>query len=221
MSHYVAEIVIPPRTDVPSAVTQVMEYFCDEPEDGEKGNADWWDFFIIGGRWSGNKLQASLDPGKLEAFHKTLQKRKVTVSGLVCGKEELQPSSQIPSVDRLWREFFPGKGDKCPLFQHSRDQYRKEGFYADDVCRVADVPERLECTRLILAGPHWKEKEKLEAKRMLVAEFWNKVEHQKTDYDGNVAKGIQRFVTEDAESRAPVKLPSLDDWQVVTVDYHN
>lgn len=216
MSHYVAEIVIPPTDNVQESIRQVMEHFCDEDEDGKKDVSDWWDFWIIGGRFNGHKTTARLDPERLKAFHVLLNELKVTVSGLVCGKEELNPVSQIPMVDALWREWFPGAGAVCPLFHHSNDQYRKDGHYPEDVCTVADLPSLLICTRLIVAGPHWQDKTKLEAEHMLVAEFWNRCNWQKTDFDGNVKAGLEKIAgkkTKDA--------PFAPDWLVATVDYHN
>lgn len=202
--HAICEIVIPPTDDVAESVKQIMGYF-----DEESGIYQWFDFYVIGGRFSGHKLTASLDPQRLDAFHAALKERRVTVSGLVCGKQELSPASQIPIVDALWREFFPGKGEKCLLFAHSNDQYGRNGIYGHDICAAKDVPEGLTCERLIIAGPHW-DKEKgpnaIQPERMLATEFWNGVEHQKTKFDGKVK---------------PALAETSPDWLVVTVDYHN
>lgn len=227
--HYVAEVVIPPAKGnlskhVENSVKQVMESFFDQDDEEEKeGHCDWWDFFVIGGRWSGHKVRATLDPKKLEWFHAELNRRNVTVSGVTCGKQRLEPVSQVPMVDALWRETFPGKGDQCWIFDHARDQYGRKGVYMDDVCTVAETPEFLTCCRLIVAKPHWQHKTKLEAGRMIATEYWNRVEHQKTDFDGKVRPALLKMLEEkkDPDFYKMQGIDLADDWLVVTVDYHN
>lgn len=209
--HAICEIIIPPTDYVEASVKQIMESFKDEDE-----HAEWWDFFVIGGRFSGHKLQAGLDPVQLERFHNILKERKVTVSGLQCGKQELSPATQIPMVDELWREMFPGKGEQCILFAHSNDQYGRHGIYDHDICTVADIPENLACERLIVAGP-CRDDGSICPKRMLVTELWNGTEHQKTQFDGNVKAALDAITKADDWRKCEVG----SDWLCVTVDYHN
>lgn len=220
--HALAEIVIPPTGDVPAAVAQVMDHFredkydADGNETGEKGGCDWWDWWKIGGRYSGAKVEAVIGEERLKAFTELLQAKGVTVSGFRAGKPDLQPAGQQGVVDSLWREWFPGMGDRCLLFNHARDQYRKDGYYPDDVCRVDAVPDGLTCERLIVAGPHWREAGRLEAKRMLAGEFWNGVEWQTTTFDGRVKAALAAMRADDRR-----RVEVADDWLVVSVDYHN
>jgi len=244
--HAVAEILLPPGTkDIKAAIDQVMNFFCNatEDDDGKEtiGECDWWDYWQIGGRWSGNKTKATIPQERLDEFCAELNRRGVTVSGFTAGKQELNPPSQIPEVDALWREWFPGAGEQCQIFAHSGNR----GDIIDgNICTVADVPDNLTAERLILAGPHWdaaSHPNDLEATDMIVTEYWNRCRHQKTDWDGNVAEGIRRFVakgTEEAEcykarktergeeideewvARKERKIPG-PNWLVVTVDYHN
>lgn len=211
--HAIAEIVIPPTDDVKKSIDEIMEYFA---KDGG-GTAEWWDFYVIGGRFSGHKVETGLDLERLEQFYAALKERKVTVSGLQCGKQELAPASQIPMVDELWREMFPGAGDQCILFNHAADQYGRHGLYSRDICTVAQVPDRLDCVRLIVAGPHWENKEAVQPKRMLVAEIWNGVEYQKTEFDGTVKPALASIRNAEGYRKCEIG----DDWLVVTVDYHN
>jgi len=216
--HAVAEIVIPPNRDIAESVKQIMEYFFDEDDKGNKtDHADWWDFYVIGGRFSGHKLEASLGEEKLQAFREELIRRKVTVSCLQCGKQELNPASQIPMVDALWLEMFPGKGEACPLFAHARNQYGKRGIYADDVCKVSEIPGSLTAERIIVAGPHWEDPARIIPVRMWATEWWNHVEHQKTAWDGNVKAALAAMRAETGYRKVQV----TDEWVVVTVDYHN
>jgi hypothetical protein len=225
--HAIAEVVIPPTGDVRVAVGQVMDYFRGDPDEegGERPSADWWDFWVVGGRFSGHKIETRIGREKLAAFHNLLNERKVTVSGLRCGKPDLSPATQIPEIDALWRQWFPGMGDKCLLFNHARSQYGDDGIAPDDVCTVAEIPDGLTCERLILAKPHWDDPTRLEAGEMLVTEFWNRCTHQKTDFGGDVKEGLRSMVERINRVYRPgyfeETYPGFDRWRVVTVDYHN
>lgn len=216
MAHYIAEIVIPPTEDIANSVAEVMKSF-ERENPGDSQPCDWWDWYIIGGRFSGHKTEARIGEEKLKAFIDAITERKVTCAALQCGKQELLPESQIPMVDALWREMVPGHGDKCILFAHARDQYRKDGVYSDDVCRVADVPAALKCDRLIIAGKDYSDETKLKGCEMLADSWWNGCTHQKTDFDGVVATGLHRL-KEEIRHDGPL---FSNDWLVVTVDYHD
>ena len=221
--HYHCEIVMPPTDDIEAAVKEIMHPF-DEHED-ENAGAAFWDFWVIGGRWAGAKLKATLDPDKLDAFYKALQRRKVTVSGFTAGKQSLQPESQIPMVDELWGEFFPDQaGTACPLFAHSNDQYDSSSLINGDVCRYAQVPEALKMKRVIYAGPHHYDGEiELKGWYMLTTEFWNGITHQETTWKGDF-EGADKMMRKHSEHYADAykdRVMPQPDWIVVTVDYHS
>lgn len=126
MSHYHLEVIMPPQTDIISAIDSIMLPF-DENRRGEEDHSghDFWDWYVIGGRWAGTKESCRYDAGKLEEFYKWLQVEKITVAGLQCGKQALQPKSQIPKVDAMWNELFPTEDrtvTPCPLFARSLKQ---------------------------------------------------------------------------------------------------
>lgn len=217
--HYKIEVVIPPTNNVEESVKQVMDSFLDDDGDGTP-HCDWYDWYVIGGRWSGDKLMARCDEEKLKGFNDMLNEEKFTVGSFVCGKEELNPASQIPVVDTLWREWFPGVSDMCPLFQHYWDQY-SEGLSSADVCKVSEIPDRLTCNRLIIAEvKHWGDDagKVLVKDRMLCKEFWNGVEWQDTTFKGNVKEGM-RIIAEGKHGEPD--LTDRSEWLVVTVDIHN
>lgn len=241
--HALAEVVIPPkfRPNLTDAVGQVMEHFLRPEYDGdgeetdrENWKADWWDWWKIGGRWSGEKTLARVDKDRLSEFYKELSKQKVTVSGLVMGRKELQPAAQIPKVDALWREWFPGHGDRCPVFQHAYQARLKTGglidYFDHDVCTVGELPERYTCERLLISGERADEPGKLYAVRHLAKEYWNGVEHQDTKFDGKVKKALDDMIRKAARKKSgkedykigDVRRAGLaNDWLCVTVDYHN
>jgi hypothetical protein len=224
--HYHLEIVMPPVPDVDKAVEQIMGPFDESPEDenGEDANSHaFWDWYVIGGRWSGAKVECGLDEAQKNKFYAALKEKKVTVSGLQAGKQRLEPAAQIPMVDALFKKFFPDSPLRaCPFFDHFNDQYKNsEGF--PDIMRLGDTPKALESSRLIIAKPHWEDESLLEAAYMLEDETWNGINHQSTMWDSTVASAlasyagkISRYKPEYAEKVTPT-----DDWLCVTVDYHS
>jgi len=180
----------------------------------------FWDWYTIGGRWSGAHLEAKLDPVKLEAFRDWLTAENVTVSGLRFGKEELSPADQIPKVDEKWVQMFPATTDKCPLFQHS-------GKSIDgDVQLLGDVSPALKCSHLIIAGPSYndgKHDGPPEAVYMVSDSIWNGVTHVDTKWDTLVSSAItahkERISGYKPEYAA--RTTPQPDWLVVTVDYHS
>ena len=209
MGHEHAEIVIPPTADVPAAIREAMESFREE----EMGEAEWWDSWRIGGRWQGDKLLSGLDPDRLQAFFDELTVRKVTVSSVKTPPLEIiSLASQIPAVDALWQEMFPGKGLSCPLHQHA------EISGSAAICTVADVPERLACFRLIIAAPwQWMGKTILKPAAMRVMSFWNGVDYQDTNFDGYVKPVLLECLAEPPRWWCKPE----EDWLVVTVDSHS
>jgi len=223
MSHYHTEIVMPPceDKDIEAAVTEIMEPF-DENREDEDRDRSFWDFWVIGGRWAGTKLLAGFDPEGLKKLNAEFEKHKITVSAIQFGKQGISPGSQIPLVDRLWHEAFPDAPDgPCPLFAHSNDQYSSDSLLGGDIQRFADVPRKLQLSRLIVTGPNH-DGTKMKAVHMLTEDIWNGVNHERTVWDCTFGHGMELF-KESLESCAEEyrqKHEPQDDWLVVTVDYH-
>lgn len=214
--HYHCEIIMPPTNDVEAAIKSILAPFDENAEGDESSGHAFWDWYVIGGRWSGAKIEARCGADRIEAFSKELTERGVTVSGLQWGKQELSPASQQDAVDALWRERFPNSGlMKCPLFKHAGDQL------PDDVCRLADVPLDMPCSRLIIAGPAYKDG--IEASFMIQDSTWNGVTHVESNWSGKFGDALAmcaaKFEHYTEEWRAK-HLPQ-PDWIVVTVDYHS
>jgi hypothetical protein len=202
--HSHLEIILPPQPDggVEKAVEKIMQSFVYE----EGGTADWWDYWRIGGRWSGQHLISRVTPKALSDFSQVLADRKVTVSGVQFGKPTLQPSSQIPEVDRLWRRLVPNGGDECPLFDHAHS--------IQDICTINQLGRHLEADRLIICDGI------LRVARMVCAELYNGREVQKTTWDGYVLPFLEDQVTTPPHSYPP-PIAVTPEWIAVTVDYHN
>ena len=216
--HYHLEIVMPPTDDVESAVAQIMAPFDENGTDDDDHTTKhaFWDFYCIGGRWSGAKVLAMCGKERLDAFRAALKEHKITVSGLVFGKETLQPTEQIPAVDALWCEYFPESPIKvCPIFDNYKGDF-------GDVCRLADVPVPLSCSHAIIAAPAWKST-KPEAKYMVRDSEYNGVSWIKTTWDQTLGSAIAvhaESLSRAEPAYAEQQIPG-PDWLVVTVDYHS
>lgn len=217
--HYHCEIIMPPTKDVEKQIDLIMRPFSENEEDSEDYSGhSFWDWYQVGGRWSGAKTKHRLGAKRIQAFCDELCNRKITVSGVQFGKQELSPADQIPEVDALWAEWFPDSGfDACPLFGHAGDQL------IGDICEFKDVPLDLPCSRVIIASVGYSDTKEFTAQYMVEDSIWNGVVHQETTWDGTLKHAIERH-TEKLNSytdEAKEKYTIRDDWTVVTIDYHS
>jgi len=212
--HHHLEIIMPPTKNVEGAITQILDQF---DEEGKDNTHAFWDWYVLGGRWAGTKLEAMLGADKIQEFRDLLVKEKITVSGLQCGKQSLQPESQIERVDKMWNEMFPDSPVKqCPLFEHYESDY-------GDTCKLSDVPRDLTASRVIIAKKHWEDKNKREAEFMLSTEIRNGCAHQDTTWDGNILEAIKQYkkrLKNMSEEFKKENTPKAN-WICVTVDYHS
>jgi hypothetical protein len=231
--HYHLEVIMPPTDDIEVAIASILAPFDENADDN---NHSFWDFYVIGGRYAGEKQQQKLDQEKVKQFYDWCSNEKITVSGLIAGKQELSPSSQIPKVDAKWNEMFPqedGSFAACPLFKHSNDQYGKgiNGTIAGDIGTLKNSLA-ISCERVIIAGPSFNHDAKdsenpytgnLRAVFMLSDDSWNGVNHMPIAWDKTIKSAVDAF-NKKADSYAETYKAALspkDDWIVVTVDYHS
>jgi hypothetical protein len=216
--HYHMEIIMPPTDDVEEAVRQVMHQFDENlnTDDETKSTRPFWDWWVIGGRWSGHKIGIILGEERIAAFHAVLADRKVTVSGVRAGKPTLQPPEQAELVNRLWNEHFPDAPVReCPLFDNYSGNW-------GDVLPLAETPQTMTCYHLIIAGPSY-EGDELQARYMLQDSIWNGVTYQPTAWDGTIVAGVADFVERHRDYKEKWRAAHIPqvDWLVVTVDYHS
>jgi hypothetical protein len=215
--HYHLEIVLPPVDDIEKAIAEILEPFNknSEDEDGYRNPHAFWDWYVIGGRWSGNKLMATLGKEAIDKFYEALHGNKITVSSLTMGKQTLQPSNQSEIVNKLWNEFFPDFPVKvCPIFDNYKDRY-------GDIQKFNNVSQTLECLSVIFAALDYKG-EKLKAEFLVQDSFWNGVNHVETKWDGTFGGALSMYLDRIANYGAEyqAKVTPTDDWIVVTIDYH-
>lgn len=219
--HAVIEIIMPQVENVEEAVSAIMAPF-DENDSDNYGSA-FWDFYVIGGRWAGWKQTAMLDQDKLNAFYDELKEKKVTVSGLQCGKQEIDPPEQIPMVDEIWVSYFPEyNGRACPLFKHANNQYANDCLYGD-VLRLKDVDPKLKGMEKVMVASYDFEDKNLEAKFMVQDKAWNGCNYENTEWNGTLEHALELYEKNMEHYRDEYKAKHTvqDDWIVVTVDYHS
>ena len=232
--HHHLEVVMPPTSDVKGAVASILAPFCEHEPTDESDREDWrpkgtfWDYFVVGGRWAGDKKLARYGKERIDEFYAWCRDEKVTVSGVQSGKQTLSPISQRGKVDAKWAEMF---GDAvCPLFDHANDQLGLRGDSAldGDVAKFGDVPDTMECARIIFAGPSYNHETgqfdgKATAVFMLAEDAWNGVNYMPVTWDGTLRDALAQFTEKYQTYRDDYKarITPTADWLVVTVDYHS
>lgn len=219
MSHYHMEIIMPPtaRLTMEDVIAQVLAPFDENasPEIRSSG-AQFWDWYVIGGRWSGEKIRQSMDDTKLEQFQEWMGSEKITVSEVQCGKPTLNPVEQREKVDAKWAEMFPESGfDVCPLFDHFPTS-------ASDIMQLGQVDPKISMFRgMILVPGHDEQGYILET--MLAQEIWNGATFQETAWDGTLEALLKYHSKyhDNYKSKYVARVTPKSDWLVVTVDYHS
>lgn len=211
--HYHLEIIMPPTNDVEGAINKIMAPFYEGSEDTIH---KFWDWYQIGGRYSGEKITQSLNKATLDLFYEWCSEQKIIVHGVRAGKQEIAPATQIEKVDSKWNEMFPtpnGEIVPCPLFQHAGPRLN------GDILPLSQSKHAEALSVIIASTPH----KELEVTLLLHKEIWNGVTHQTTDWDGTIASALElqerKLVNYKDEYREAVT--PKDDWMVVTVDYHS
>ncbi len=218
--HFQLEVILPPVENLEEALEQILKPFSEngKDEEGDYNRHGFYDYYVIGGRWSGNKILANIKKEDLDKFYSTLTERKITVSGLQFGKQTLSPESQIPMVDQLWNEFFPDSPVKvCPLFGHYKGNI-------GDVMALKDIPKKdFQVSRVIIAKQYWEDTKKLEAGYMLSDSIWNGVTWQDTKWDGTIKSALEDVEKDLKNAKEEYKNKNMPtpDWLCVTIDYHS
>ena len=216
--HFHNEIVIPPtkHLSVEPVVKEVMARFDETSEDVPEWEQKhtFWDYFLIGGRFSGSKLTSGIPKEDMDEFIKLLQHHNITVSNFQAGKQNIEPRYQVPMVNALWQEKFPGKGSVCPIF-------KSDEKYNSDICTVENIKDGLKCYRVII-GTFNAKKNKYEASWMIEENMFNGLCLIKSDWDTTVKHALKKY-HDYLHQYDRVPQPHMlvqDDWLVVTVDNH-
>ena len=216
MTHFVCEVVMPPPTEgqtIKQCVETVLAPLSEYNEDGEYSNVNLYDWWQIGGRYSGNKITAGLDKEKLELFHNELDNMELYVSGIIAGKHDLSTKEQQDLVDKVWRKYFPNSVDVCPLFDH----YPFKNMDSYDTCTVQFIPLELKAYCVVISLADY------DPNHLVQKDFWNGLNIERTTFDGNVLSTIisyNRMIEERYKCEWCEKNKVRPDWIAVTVDCH-
>jgi hypothetical protein len=231
--HYHLEAIIPPVKDLEKALESLLAEFNKngKDEDGEANSHTFWDWYEVGGRWSGEHAKSLLDKDKFNAFEQELVDKKIQISGLRWGKPELASSSEIRIVKQLWLAYFPDAPIECPLFKNTTSAKCKY-----DVMPLVDLPKTFTCATFIVAQyPFnyeykknnlllWTVGDSLKPNFLLQRQYWNGVNHQDTSWDGTVGHALELYEKDWSYSKGEEHVATnkmKSDWLAVTVDYHN
>jgi len=202
--HYRMEILMPPTQDVEAKLQEVLKDFS---ENNEESRNAFYDYFIIGGRWSGKHNMDGFGQDKLDRFYAELTENKVTVSSIQFGKQKLSPSSQIPFVQEIWNKYFPGE---CPVFDH----YTGGG---DIITWKEAQTKDITCLRFLVTNKDF------EPEYMTMDSAWNGVSWIETKWDKTVKGAFQEYTEKMSRYKEEYRIENepKDDWLLVTVDYHS
>ena len=218
--HYRGEIVIPPVDNVEEFINEMLEPWNEKYKYMETATSDkqnpyaFFDYFVVGGRYNGDKVLDSLPENGRERFYKRLNAEHVTVSGIQFGKQTLQPTSQKSLVDSIWCEMFPDNILKeCPLF----DNYKGNMW---DIMPLANIPQQTEAYYVIIAKA---DVSKPNVSHIFQKEVWNGKDWLECKFDGCVTTALEMVNKKldhlDETARAAF-LPN-EKWLCVTVDFHS
>jgi len=169
--HFHCEVYFKERPkDVLKAVSKVMEPYRERFDTATDEYVGFWDWWVIGGRWSGAHTKMKLDPEKLRTFYRVCEEKGLFWIGSE-NPEEVQEGKRREEFLRLFPDF------KGPI-PTCRNVYKEDG-YSDDIAPVEEVTPQLKCYTLVLPGG------------VLRCEIWDGHEFRKTDFDGYVKKALE------------------------------
>ena len=176
--HYHCEVYLEERPEnIFETVSKIMEpYFLILPDEDDEYNPNgFWDWFVIGGRWSGAHTEMLLDQEKLKQFYKICDEKELFWVG-PDRPAEVQEAKRKEEFLKLFPDF---KG----IIPTCRDTYRIDG-YSDDIIEVEKVTEHLSCYTLILPD------------EVLHTEIWDGNKFCETHFDGCVKHALdERGIT--------------------------
>lgn len=215
--HYHLELILPPdvaEDEIEAAVADVLAPYDENKRDDEDGSClrhAFWDWWVIGGRYTGSHRRSHLDPETLDKFYDALRDAEVKVKGVQFGKEDLATDEDREKVAQLWREFFPDDKNGCPDFKDFDGNDR-------DYRRLGEVGPHLTAFHVIVATRREWADGKPVADVSRVTRVWDGISLQTTTFDGNVASLVAEL-REKGEYGSGMDIPT-DSW-IVTVDYHS
>jgi len=193
--HYHVEVVLTPK-DLKEweNVSRVVEKAMNSARP-----AIGWDWYVIGGRWSGDHTLAMMSSDGLKKFWQEFEKL-----GLGWTSAEHPEEERRKAAWALWKEHFPQYRGTPPVY---RNCYAADGL-GDDVIDVIDCPPRLGCYTLVLPkGPKGTHERRSRVRILEVEKYVPGQGFKPTEFDGKIAPVLKR--------------EGIEDGKIVTVDIHS
>lgn len=191
--HYHCEVWVPKKDKWRSQVVSALRGL-EEDRDG------FYDWYVIGGRWSGEHTTWLLKQkfgDKLEKISKEFDKE----FGWWTNKDNDETKRAQQYEEVFERHITKAEWDKRPL-PGWRNTYNQDGA-DDDIIAIADVPwDHFTCYTFVLSA---RGKTYEEERKYWHSEIWNGSVHQNSEYD----------------VRKILKEHKLEGGYLVTVDYHS
>jgi hypothetical protein len=184
--HYHLEAWIENNKNVKKQIEKIMD-----------NDTSFWDWYEVGGRWSGDYTEWSLDKEKLKKFFKEFDKQELGWEN----NTDKKPAIQRKKSYILFKKYFPefkGKEEMIPVWRATLDEHIKHGakrMKIDDISKVEELNlKNMSC--FVLVTPSKKK----------AYDFYFSDESRKF----NPQKILDKFL----------KNKKNKGW-LVTVDYHN
>jgi len=191
--HYHGEIWVPNKNGYRSQVDKALEGLTEE-------NNGFYDWYVIGGRWSGEHtlwlLKNKFGSRKIDRIHDEFDKKHGWWTNSEKSKELRAKQYEEVFRNHISEEEYNG------IMPAWRDNYKEDG-YEDDILAVTDIPRKFfTCYTLVLSprGEKWEEERKY-----YHSEIWNGSIHQDTEFN----------------PKEILEQHNIYDGFLVTVDYHN
>ena len=242
--HYHMELIMPPLEDgakLDDRLDEILgpwheEYkytcFCDD--DDKQNFHGFYDYYVVGGRWSGDHLRTRMEQDHGErwsAFINEMENSDIMVSGVIAGKPT-PVGDGVNRVQDVWQRHFPEFADiHNPLFNIPGVFPQKQ--IAGDVCTFHAIPISTTCSHFAVATPE----RKFSAERQefigdvqtykltfqLVTSLYNGSTWQNTSFDGTLQSALDHYNKILQRYRAAFRdlYTPKEDWLCVTIDYHN
>ncbi len=215
--HFHLEIIMPPTDKIEEEISHILAPF---DEGNEESRNAFWDWYQIGGRWTGTKdgFDPASDENNVERCElcngtgfrtdnvgETARAAEPTYTCNSCGKWQ---------EGGTWThsEFGAGKHLKWPT------QWAQ---YKGDIMLLRDVKPDQKAFRVIIAGQNHAGTG-MEAVFMAAKDNWNGVSFDESKWDGSLADAIAKHKARAAHYTPAYaeKVTPTDEWIAVSIDYH-
>lgn len=194
--HNLMEIIVPPHLDPVEAIGLAMDPY-NMNHDSEDFVDTFFDYYNIGGRWSGTHLKSKLGLKRLQIFENEILQIKPGLRDFPNTPEDKKRCFEI------WGKHFPEVKDSCPFWGNQAPEGTNEDYHFLDITTVGELGDEVKCATFAIINCYGES-----FKNLIHLEEWNGEDWELTGFNG-VKEELLRH-------------PSVrKDWWIVTLDYHS